>query len=274
MSIEASGDLRIQEASITTQATSSAAAGGGAIALSAGNLLEARHAVITSSVALGEGGGGDIGIEGTIVALNATEVRANADAGNGGNITIEAGTYIGSADTVLDASSNTGIDGEVTIFSPDVNLESGLVQLPTEFLAASRLLRPSCAARESGEREGSFVVEGGRGAPSTPEGMLLALDTHGGEAAQAEGPGSEIVALRGAAQASQRQGRFPTRSPPCSRRRRWRRRPATGSAWPRPWGAWGTSTRPWASTPRPRRSCSGGSPWPRTRAPPGSQPPS
>ena len=208
MSIEASGDLRIQEASITTQATSSATAGGGGIELVAGNLFEGRNAVITSSVALGEGGGGNVSIEGTIVALNATEVRANADAGTGGNITIVAGTYIGSADTVLDASSNTGVDGEVTIFSPDVNLETGLVQLPTEFLAASRLLRPSCAAREGGEREGSFVVEGRRGVPSTPEGMLLALDTHGVDVAQAEGPGSEMVALRGAAQTSQSEGRF------------------------------------------------------------------
>ena len=57
---------------------------------------------------------------------------------------------------------------------------SGLEPLDVPLQDASALLRPSCAARASGEREGSFVVAQRRGLAASPEDLLLAFDAVGG----------------------------------------------------------------------------------------------
>lgn len=166
IAIATSGDLEVVDSAITTEATASF---GGNIDLRADGILYVLRGRAETSVTSGAGSGGNVGLTGTYVALNDAEIRANADAGNGGNITIDAGTYLANPETVIDASSNTGISGAVTVNSPEVNVAGSLVQLPAEFLAASRLLRPSCAARETGAREGSFVVQRRRTAPEAVE---------------------------------------------------------------------------------------------------------
>lgn len=164
--IDTTGDLSVLDSAITTEAAQSF---GGNVDLSAGGTLYFRDGRAETSVATGAGSGGNVNLAGAYVVLDAGEIRANADAGNGGNITIDAGTYVASVDSVVDASSNTGIAGAVVVNSPEVNVASGLVQLPAEFLGAAKLLRPSCAARTSGAREGSFVVQRHRVAPEAVE---------------------------------------------------------------------------------------------------------
>jgi filamentous hemagglutinin family protein len=166
IAVHSSGDLSILESAITTEAAQSF---GGNVDLRAGGTLYFRDGRAETSVATGAGSGGNVNLAGTYVVLDGSEVRANADAGNGGNITIDAGTYVASVDSVVDASSNTGISGAVVVNSPEVNVASGLVQLPAEFLGASKLLRPSCAARNTGAREGSFVVQRHKVAPEAIE---------------------------------------------------------------------------------------------------------
>lgn len=161
------------DASITTKSTLS---GGGKINLVARDLIQLSSSRITSSVADGSGSGGDITIDPIFVILNSSQILANADAGNGGNIQITAQNLIASSDSIIDASANTGIDGEINISSPDSDLSGSLTDLPQSFLNVVALLKQRCAAR-SGGAQSSFVVTGSGGVPATPGGLLYASST-------------------------------------------------------------------------------------------------
>ena len=194
VSIASAGLVEIGNgASITTEATQ---ASGGLVDIDS-RVLHVDQASITTSVASGAGGGGDVTLAARLVAFNDAVVRANADAGDGGNISISAGNFIATPNTVIDASANTGIDGVVTIDSPEVNVEAGLANLQADFLAASTLLRPSCAARTPDAASGSFVVAVRRGVPRSPEDLILAFDAVGGTAtaADAADPGGATTVL-------------------------------------------------------------------------------
>jgi CHAT domain-containing protein len=80
--------------------------------------------------------------------------------------------------------------------------------LTTEFLDAPSRFRPSCAAREKGDREGSFTVLRRRGAPVSPEGLLLAFEVgSASESALESGPvGPAEAAQREAAELFRRGG--------------------------------------------------------------------
>ncbi|MEZ5673307.1 MAG: hypothetical protein R3E08_13390 [Thiotrichaceae bacterium] len=52
------------------------------------------------------------------MVLNQSIVQAQADAGEGGNIRINAANYIKSSDSLVSASSRLGINGQVLIRSP------------------------------------------------------------------------------------------------------------------------------------------------------------
>jgi large exoprotein involved in heme utilization and adhesion len=107
------------------------------------------------------------------VILDSSQILANADAGTGGNINITAGHFIASADSLVDASANTGIDGNVNIDTPDEDISGSLVDLPESFLDAVALLKQRCAARAGGSAS-SFVVTGPGGLPAAPDSLLYA----------------------------------------------------------------------------------------------------
>ena len=107
-------------------------------------------------------------IDPEFVILQRSEIVAQAFAGPGGNIQITAGALL-SSDSLIDASSELGIDGEVEIDSPNPELTGKLATLPQDFLDASRLLADVCAARTA--RLGSFVVRQ-RGARPPPDADL------------------------------------------------------------------------------------------------------
>lgn len=162
-------------ASITTEATR---AGGGKINLVAQDLMYLVDSRITSSVADGSGNGGDINIDPTFVVLDNSQILANADAGNGGNIQITTQYFIASSDSRVDASANTGVDGAINISSPDTDLSGALADLPASFLNAAALLKQRCAASAGGVSS-SFVIAGSGGVPASPDGLLYAsVDTH------------------------------------------------------------------------------------------------
>ena len=77
---------------------------------------------------------------------------AKAVAGNGGNINISTlRIYSAAAQPVnelIDASSGKGIDGEISISSPESYVEVDIVNLPTDFIDASTWISKSCASRD------------------------------------------------------------------------------------------------------------------------------
>jgi large exoprotein involved in heme utilization and adhesion len=106
------------------------------------------------------------------VVLNNSRIVANAYEGTGGNIRINAGTYIADLASVVDASSALGIDGVVEIKAA-VNEVSGVLNpLPSNFVNATALLREPCMARIRGESYSSFTITGREGLPLEPGGYL------------------------------------------------------------------------------------------------------
>jgi hypothetical protein len=160
-------------ASISTEADKSTASGGN-ITLKVRDLLYLVSSEITTSVKGETGNGGNITIDPQLVILNHSRITAEAIEGHGGNITINAGEYIASADSTVSATSQKGISGTVEIGGPRVDVNGALVVLSSELRGLVAVQREACAAR--GDRPISTLVEAGRGGlPQDPEATLPAL---------------------------------------------------------------------------------------------------
>lgn len=154
-------------ADITTAAVH---ADGGNIEVWAQQMLYLLDSTITSTVKSGEGGGGNILIDPEFVILNRSRINANAFGGPGGNIHIVAGNFTKSADSVVEASSERSIDGQVVIESAESDISGEVVMLPESFLDASNLLKGHCSAARAGS---SSLIVGGRGSmPTQPDAYL------------------------------------------------------------------------------------------------------
>jgi len=81
------------------------------ILIQAPNLVYLIDSQITISILNGFSNGGNIGIDPEFVILNNSQILANADQGNGGNITIVADFFIPSESSLVNASSQFGLDG-------------------------------------------------------------------------------------------------------------------------------------------------------------------
>jgi filamentous hemagglutinin family protein len=153
--------------------TDSLEAGGGQILLVASDQILLTDSRIGTSVARGEGTGGDIDIDPELMVVNRSSIVAKADRGNGGRIFITAGTFVVSSGSEISAASEGGgVDGIVVIDSPDAELNSERAEPAQSFLDAAGLLRTSCGA--SSAQAGSFVVSRVAGLPASPEGPLPA----------------------------------------------------------------------------------------------------
>jgi large exoprotein involved in heme utilization and adhesion len=160
-------------AAISTEAETSTASGGN-ITLKVGDFLHLMSGEITTSVKGETGNGGNITIDPQFVVLDQSSIIAQAIEGHGGNITINAGEFIASSDSVISASSALGISGTIEIIGPRVDLNGALVVLSSELRSATQVLRNSCAAQAGLPQ--SSLVEGGRGGlPQDPDATLPAL---------------------------------------------------------------------------------------------------
>ncbi len=149
----------------------------GDIVIRSGRLFRmSNQSTISTSVADGRGNGGDISInediDSNLVVLgSSSEIRANARKGAGGNISIKAYSHLISSDSTIDASAGSaGIDGSVTVTTPDVDATTGILQLPESFLDASALLSSRCSTRTTGNSS-SFVIESENNM-TTPDNLL------------------------------------------------------------------------------------------------------
>jgi hypothetical protein len=120
-------------------------------------------------VTTGVESGGNIRIDPRLVVLNRSAIRANADQGPGGNIDIIAGRLVRSADSVIEASSDLGIDGEITIRSPVEDLAEETTRPEARFLDSSDLLGPGCGAAP---RAGSLTRVGRAAVVADPDALL------------------------------------------------------------------------------------------------------
>jgi filamentous hemagglutinin family protein len=175
--IQAYDTIRLQNGSSVTVETAQANAGD--ITVNAGFLVHLRDkSAITTSVAGGKGNGGNIIIDPIFVVMDgASKVIANALKGRGGNITIRIvgdGDFLKSPDSVVDASSEFGVSGSVTIDAPDTDISGSISTLPVSFLDVSSLLSERCVTRTAGELS-TFIIVGHGGMPLSPDTPLPAF---------------------------------------------------------------------------------------------------
>ena len=186
--IVAANRVEIRDATISTQAS---LAGGGNIEIRAGDMILLRQGVGDPSLdpagaavranVLGVGAqGGNVRLAAPVVALDRDGVVANAPAGAGGSIAIDAdaffvpggaltevsdGLFVASGSTFLDVSGALD-QGELEVRSPDAAIVTQIAALRQDFLDVTRLATNECAAREG--RVGSLVVRGRDRSPASP----------------------------------------------------------------------------------------------------------
>jgi hypothetical protein len=61
-------------------------------------------------------------------------ITANAYEGDGGNIHIVSEQLIKSGDSIISVSSALGIDGNIKVESPDIDINAGFIRLDESFL--------------------------------------------------------------------------------------------------------------------------------------------
>lgn len=175
-------DVRLNRGSLTAETN----AGDGAnINLQNLDLLLLQNQSLISAQAFNNATGGNINIDaanGFIVAVPGqnNDIIANAFEGQGGKIDITSQGNFGIAERKatpqnttndIDASSEFGFPGTVTINTPDVDPSRGLIALPAGLVESTRLVASSCGA--FADKSGStFLVTGRGGLPPSPEDFL------------------------------------------------------------------------------------------------------
>jgi large exoprotein involved in heme utilization and adhesion len=129
------------------------------------------NSTISTSVLGGAGGGGNITIDPNVVALQHSQVIAQAVQGAGGNITLTTPLFLADSSSLVSASSQFGLNGTVTVQSPTSNLSESLGTLPSNPSQAHSLVTQRCAALAYGQTS-SFVVAGREQLPADPGGWL------------------------------------------------------------------------------------------------------
>jgi len=112
---------------------------------------------ISSSVLGGLGNGGNISILSKDTILNKSQIIANAYKGNGGNIFIEADYLIQSSDSIISASSELGIDGNIVIEAFTENFDKQIIALAENYLDGSKWIQTPCQRRDN-DKDSHFFI--------------------------------------------------------------------------------------------------------------------
>jgi len=106
-------------------------------------VLRDRGQIVTQAGRADAGGnGGNLSIDtDLLVAIESSQIAANAFRGSGGNITISAQSLFLSDESRIDASSQLGIDGTVDVTTETISIEPSLDSLPSDLLAGMPLDR-------------------------------------------------------------------------------------------------------------------------------------
>jgi len=177
INIIATDGLTMQNSSITTLIhpnKNGSNAGGGDIQITtspAATVYLHDNSTISASVADGPGGGGNVTIDPQYVIMQGSRILAQADQGTGGNITIIANVFQPDATSIVTADAGRGVNGTVTIQSPNAPISGKIQPLGNQPLQAATLFTQRCAAVTGGTFS-SFMVTGRETLPIEPGGWL------------------------------------------------------------------------------------------------------
>ncbi|MGM3305545.1 two-partner secretion domain-containing protein [Anabaena sp. WFMT] len=178
-------NLLMNQGKLTANTSASESGEGANITLSLQNLLLMRNQSLISAQASGLANGGNITIDakdGFVVALFSenSDIIANADKGNGGNINITTQGIFGidfnlqnTEFSDITASSQFGLNGQVTINTLNIDPSQGLVTLSTNVLDTANQVDQRCVT--SGKfalQKNQFTITGKGGFPSSPSDLF------------------------------------------------------------------------------------------------------
>ncbi|WP_017659938.1 two-partner secretion domain-containing protein [Baaleninema simplex] len=165
-------NLRLQDGAVITAEAN--AGDRGNIFIQSEDLRMRRNSQMTTN-ARGTATGGNIEIEtNTLVALDNSDITANAIANFGGRVAIRADAIFGiefrdsqTSESDITASSELGpaFSGIVQIKTPDADTTVGLVQLPDSVVDVNNLIARRCPI----DRGSEFHVTGRGGLPPAPQ---------------------------------------------------------------------------------------------------------
>ncbi|BAY83539.1 hypothetical protein NIES267_30280 [Calothrix parasitica NIES-267] len=148
--------------------------GGGNIFVRADSLQLRRNSLISTNSG-GERNGGNINIDtNTLVAVENSDITANAENSFGGKVTINAEGIFGTQfrenltpQSDITASSELGAEfnGEVELNTPGIDPSSGINELPENLTDSSNQIAAGCS-NKSGN---SFIATGKGGIPQNPQ---------------------------------------------------------------------------------------------------------
>ncbi|MGL5833793.1 MAG: filamentous hemagglutinin N-terminal domain-containing protein, partial [Waterburya sp.] len=183
------GDIQIIsphiELSDRAQIVAETAAGaGGNINLQINDALKMGDNSLISAQAFNRANGGNVNIDSNFIvarpnqiAGNGSDIIASAAAGDGGRITINAESLLGikarkavdnNRTNDIDASSEFGLDGTVSIFSSDLNPVQGATELPSNVVEAEQLTAQACNPNREATLTSDLAIAGKGGITPTP----------------------------------------------------------------------------------------------------------
>jgi filamentous hemagglutinin family protein len=149
MRLHVKESLKMQNGSIKTETIN---ADGGNIHITSPGYLYLINGTITTTVKAIDGNGGNISLTPEFLVLENSRIKADASQGNGGNIQLTTtGIYNFSGEPIeeiITASSELGVDGEIAIDSPEMNLDEFLI-LPGTFLDISNFMGRCASPRDN-----------------------------------------------------------------------------------------------------------------------------
>lgn len=166
ISIHAGQQFNAENGTVTTSAKQ---ANGGNIDITATDLVRVVNGHISTSVLGGSGNGGNISIDPNTVILQNSQIVAKAVSGAGGNISITTPLFLADQASLVDASSQFGLNGTVTIQSPTSNLSGTIGQLSSKPAPIHLLAQNRCAALADGQQS-TFILSGRQTFPTIPGG--------------------------------------------------------------------------------------------------------
>ena len=173
--VRAGRRLEVRDGEITTKASFADA---GDLGVSSDGLIVLREGGEISTTVFEAGSTGNAGaitVAGQLLVLDAARIQANGVIGQGGEVDVVADQLIQSPESVIEALSELGIDGTVSLAAPETGIVGNMAVLPTAFLDAAGLLRPGCSERTAGRGRGSFTSFGRGGMPPGPAAPLRSL---------------------------------------------------------------------------------------------------
>ncbi len=138
----------------------------------------------TAGTAAAGGNGGNVTIDTKFLVAfprSNSDITANAFAGDGGRIDLTAESIFGiqaglalpnNRSNDIDASSQFGLDGAISIDTPDVDPARGLDNLPSNLVDAANLITRNCLATADETKLNQFLITGRGGFPADPESVI------------------------------------------------------------------------------------------------------